>query len=400
MASNTLDATQALKGILGIGSSASIVKNPNDNSSAQKHDAGSMSNIGTEKKTPPPKGKKNQNSNKKKKQKDKKVENEQRSTKNKNKSQHQAQHHNTSNKKGKKKTPQQTQKQQNTKEENFAWSAFQSPPDASTLPLPAFEKSFSFEEKAKVSESVLEERKDVNVDKSVLSNNISSTMSPKNKIKNSTCSTKKTTNNDLSMEKQTENEIKAILNIPQNQETDHVSTSGEEKVVEQSDSSVRRADSSVTEKHDSKGVNLASLTISSSSEGQPGNSMNKKSQREIRKQQNSIDSSDPIAMLTQYGTANPTLNNPHQNYGMYPSQQSNLYYPMNAQLHQVNPPYLTIQVQVPNVLMPGRRMIVQSPWTGGYPVPIVVPEGVLPGMVIPVSIPNPASNRGSAVLHH
>ena len=62
------------------------------------------------------------------------------------------------------------------------------------------------------------------------------------------------------------------------------------------------------------------------------------------------------------------------------------------------PPFVTIQVQVPPVLMPGRTMVIPaSPMTGEYPVNIVLPEGVTSGMVIPVSIPNPNIRGGGAV---
>jgi hypothetical protein len=54
--------------------------------------------------------------------------------------------------------------------------------------------------------------------------------------------------------------------------------------------------------------------------------------------------------------------------------------------HYPQPPHLmTIQVQVPPVLMPGRQMVVTSPM--GYPVQVTVPEGVPAGMVIPVNVP-------------
>lgn len=49
------------------------------------------------------------------------------------------------------------------------------------------------------------------------------------------------------------------------------------------------------------------------------------------------------------------------------------------------PGYVTIQVQVPPMLMPGRQMMVTSP--AGYPVQVVVPDGVPPGMIIPVHVP-------------
>ena len=47
--------------------------------------------------------------------------------------------------------------------------------------------------------------------------------------------------------------------------------------------------------------------------------------------------------------------------------------------------YVTIQVQVPPILGPDRRLVVHSP--AGYPVQILVPDGVPPGMVIPVHVP-------------
>ncbi len=56
--------------------------------------------------------------------------------------------------------------------------------------------------------------------------------------------------------------------------------------------------------------------------------------------------------------------------------------PPPQQLHQS---YVTIQVQVPPILGPDRRLVVHSP--AGYPVQILVPDGVPPGMVIPVHVP-------------
>ncbi|KAI2495263.1 hypothetical protein MHU86_19274 [Fragilaria crotonensis] len=47
--------------------------------------------------------------------------------------------------------------------------------------------------------------------------------------------------------------------------------------------------------------------------------------------------------------------------------------------------YVTMQVQVPPILGPDRRLVVHSP--AGYPVQILIPDGVPPGMVIPVHVP-------------
>ena len=55
------------------------------------------------------------------------------------------------------------------------------------------------------------------------------------------------------------------------------------------------------------------------------------------------------------------------------------------QQQYIPPGYMTIQVQVPPHLMPERLMIVHTP--AGYPVQVIVPEGVPPGMIIPVLVP-------------
>jgi hypothetical protein len=49
-------------------------------------------------------------------------------------------------------------------------------------------------------------------------------------------------------------------------------------------------------------------------------------------------------------------------------------------------PFITIQVQVPSQLLPGRQMMV--PVGPGCNIPVIVPQGVQGGMVIPVTIPN------------
>ena len=75
------------------------------------------------------------------------------------------------------------------------------------------------------------------------------------------------------------------------------------------------------------------------------------------------------------------LTNP---YPQLPPGQPQSHVPHNP--YASPPGYVTIQVQVPpNLIMPGRTMIVPSP--AGYPVQIAVPDGVLPGMIIPVHVP-------------
>ena len=191
------------------------------------------------------------------------------------------------------------------------------------------------------------------------------------------------------------------------------------------------------EKRSPSGINLAKLSISTttaapssssnntSRTGNDGNSNQtftmkplqspiNNTNNTLRTPSNTPSSKDPIAMLLNaqsYGTANPSFNNHPYHYNnnnnMYPSpshhqQQQHSPHQHPYPLHAA-PPFFTIQVQVPppQMLMPGRRMMLPgSPMTGGYPISVVVPEGVAPGMYIPVSIPNPNSVGGATAIPH
>jgi len=393
MTSDTTDATLALKGLLGIG----VVKqsDSNNNSSKGKVDKTKVERNNEIRKIDV---KKNPNGKKKKKKKNESTAQKPKKTKSKAQSnQHQPQQQQQGGKKGKKKEPKETSQDQNIKDENFAWSAFQSPPDASALPLPAFGSSFSF--------GAQDEVQEVNDPAAHTQDAVTSTQGGDRDQSEE----RGVDLNNLSMEKRTENEIKAMLNIPQNQT--HASfTVEEEKTVEQNDSNAQiksnssDSDTIRNQKQSDNGVNLASLTISASPEEKSSAPHKEKPfTNNTKKQQAKPDSIDPIAMLMNaqsYGTANPTINNHYQSYNMY-SHQMNPHPQMHSPQHQMIPPFLTIQVQVPMHLLPGRRMIVPgSPLTGGYPIPVVVPDGVCPGMYIPVSIPNPASRGGVALQRH
>jgi len=109
---------------------------------------------------------------------------------------------------------------------------------------------------------------------------------------------------------------------------------------------------------------------------------------------------DPIAMLMNgqsYGTTNPAMSStPH--YSHYPLHGNG--YPQQPpmmQHHPHAPQYITIQVQVPPVLLPGRQMMVSA--APGYSIPIVVPDGVHPGMVLPVTIPAHSPSPGQMAGH-
>ncbi len=63
----------------------------------------------------------------------------------------------------------------------------------------------------------------------------------------------------------------------------------------------------------------------------------------------------------------------HSNLGMY------------QPTHHPHQGFVTLQVQVPKNLLPGRQMTVPTP--SGYNFPVIVPEGVHPGASVPVVIP-------------
>ena len=450
--SDNTDATLALKGILGIGALNKTDPSPKNSVPGQSTLAGgaeaSTENAQQQPKSSTKKKKKQSKENKSNRNVEKKLNTtRERNTSKKQrqpKSEQQPQHQGSNQKGMKKKSPkvgssggtqtkqkQSQKKQQQKKNENFAWSAFQSPPDPSKLPLPAFGNSFSFDD-----------NNNSNVDK-LFDQEVNNDTTDDPVVENLSTPTKQAVESQMTSVQKTENEIKAILNIRNDNETP---TKEEEKAVEQSQNNdvsyaskvKKHNDRMQSEQHQQEssmssphGINLATLTISADpaiidATSPPPKQKNGKNvftnnsasntPQPLNPNSNSSHGSnttDPIAMLMNaqsYGTANPTIHSPHQSYNMYNHNQlhSPHHYPVHhaytisPQHHQMMPPYYTIQVQVPPVLMPGRRMIVPaSPMTGGYPIPVVVPEGAAPGMFIPVSIPNPNTTRGTnAIVHH
>mmetsp|Transcript_2641 Transcript_2641/g.3516 ORF Transcript_2641/g.3516 Transcript_2641/m.3516 type:complete len:410 (+) Transcript_2641:95-1324(+) len=372
MKSNTTEATLALKGMLGIGGAKqSKAKTETLKATQQK-------NV----------GKKNTRSSKSKNN-DATSGSIQSNAKSLNKVQSQARHQRSKNGKQKPSKDVQKQSRQTTKSnENFAWSAFQSPPPPSSLPIPVFGNSFSFESNNEdfpiqvegtelVHEAYVIDQKDA-VGMNNLSTNIKS-----------------------------ESEIKAILNISTDgvrpddscsQEKDRFVTSKSVQSLEKELTS-KDQENTVSNEKNCSGINLAALTISESSETKSSathenivhSSSTKIESISSQTRITPVKELDPIAMLMNgqsYGTSNPTITSP-QHPLMYPSNMNyTMQYPhaYHPHAHQrMLQPYIIIQVQVPPVLMPGRRMIVP-----GCHMPVFVPEGVMAGMVIPVSIPNPA----------
>jgi hypothetical protein len=220
--------------------------------------------------------------------------------------------------------------------ENFAWSAFQSSPDPSSLPIPAF----------------MAPANSLNIDESTTqldSNKLPSVLTGLG-------------------EQQTEPPPIELMNAPRAEDLEAQQIASAEKATEtpktvelQPETPKKEKPEPEEEKQNSaSGINLAALAASPAqphsapSPRNPGTSL-------------------PPQL---FSSPQPQFSSP----GPYrtPPQPQSPYLPPS-------PSYVTIQVQVPPVLGPDRRMVVHSP--AGYPVQILVPEGVPPGMVIPVHVP-------------
>lgn len=271
---------------------------------------------------------------------------------------------------------------------NYAMSAFQSPPDASTLPLPVFSSSSSHPPREAVESEAQCQLKDGTDGKN---SSLLTPASSANEPKRIEEVAKSQASNQKSVEAlASEDHIKAILNIEQ-KSTLH--TLGKAEVP-----------SGNGQPANSRGVNLAVLTSPPpipcpSNEKLSANSPPEQHLSPPAGTQPNHNERDPIAMLMNgqsYGTTNPTMaSSPHYSHYPVPQQpHANGYQhqPPMMQHHSHAPQYVTIQVQVPPVLLPGRQMMVSA--VPGYSVAIVVPEGVHPGMIIPVTIPAHSPSPG------
>jgi hypothetical protein len=243
---------------------------------------------------------------------------------------------------------------------NYAWSAFQSSPDPSKLPIPEFATPVA-DEKDQVSAHLVTSADPVQLHHS--NSEKPSEASPASASEDQHAAIDTRSNSDAKFESNVEEPLRqeASAETAGNDTADD-NPSPEPPVSE-------------------TGVNLAAALVSSPP------------------QEDTMHSNPPVHPVhplsvhhvpPAYG-AGPGMSPP-----MYPYHQPPRY-PMSAAgsptypLHtmQMPPPpppgYMTIQVQVPPVLMPGRQMIVTSP--AGYPVQVVVPDGIPPGMIIPVHVP-------------
>lgn len=272
--------------------------------------------------------------------------------------------------------------------ENFAWSAFQSPPDASALPLPVF-SSFSLSD-SKCESQIYQQHGSINIRDSNAEEKKNQTLMENEKtMKESDRFELHGISNTVASEIQ----IKALLNI---RDTDDKASEKTKNVVRESDDSLSSPRCMNLAAHTSNFTSVDKPTSWTLPEATPSLS---DSSPDSHLSPNRL---DPIAMLMNaqsYGTANHAvapISYLQPQYSQHAIQQTQsgayTYHPIVSQ-NQHGVPYVTVQVRLPPVLMPGRQMVLPaSPLTGGYSVPIVVPEGAQPGMVIPVTLEAP--------LHH
>lgn len=220
-------------------------------------------------------------------------------------------------------------KSKNKKLENFAWSAFQSSPDASKLPIPVFS-------------SPVQSRKVLSLDRSTSQPN-------------------QTTGEPVTEDREV-TPISPNTLQPVTPSVKDLTDTNSSTAVNVEESTPTKQEASAT------GVNLAILASNP-----PPSTPN-----DAKYSTNDLES--PQAQLFNSADAYSNLGSPHLHAYTSPHHMHPYQY-----LPPPPPGHVTIQVQVPPVLMPGRHMVVTSP--AGYPVQIAVPEGCHAGMIIPVFVP-------------
>lgn len=241
--------------------------------------------------------------------------------------------------------------------ENFAWSAFQASPDASALPLPAFASPTDSSRKLNETAKQLDENK---------LSKLFITMDHRDPVVPDPI--------DISKAPRAE-DLEAQVIAAAAKAAESSSKSSKPVVDGQHQTSTNTEDQEPNIVVSNSGVNLAALTspLSNKERGEEDHTAPGQLAPPVQQIFEEAPPATPFSSPNQSSTA------PFQSPGAMQQQIQNSYM-------QPSVGYVTIQVQVPPLLPPDRRMIVTSP--AGYPVQIVVPEGVPPGMIIPVHIPS------------
>jgi hypothetical protein len=420
------EATAALKGMLGIGTTTTTTTTStmnNNNTDSNNSNVG----IGS---TPPslPTTNKNKNSRSNKKKKTNKnksstsptnpLPTDKSSEPNKTQKDHSS-NDNKSNRRNKKKQPPQQQQQQQqqqssnnsnkkTEETKFAWSAFQSSPDASRLPMPAFSSPKNTSQKTTIS-SV----SDITTHTPTTSTSVDITVSPLLDKPNPTIANQSRQHPDSKMDT-----TETPSSFPAKTDVDDAPTLLPAMMTPQSkDKEGYQQSSTIDEKPISAtGVNIAALSLSPKES--PASHPVPIHLNMTSKYNTTTTSTSPMSLLSpqnqiaqQQQPPVPNIPNrpvpttlmrsppPHLPHGHH-----QVPYPMHSPplphhqhhhhpLHATPPPppgYVTMHVQVPyQQLGPGRQMLVQTTAVNGMilPVQVTVPPNVPPGAIIPVHIP-------------
>lgn len=185
--------------------------------------------------------------------------------------------------------------------------------------------------------------------------------------------TAKDTNQEISAIN-AENDIKRLLNIP-------MGTTDDSENSERSGTETNLPDTNQDEMKHSSGVNLASLVLNDTPPAEKKKVLKTPEQDPLVMLMNPSYGSDAYNMNTGHAMKSP-YNHPSVS-GQIPYGMQSPAVPYRPVMHQ---PFITLQVQVPADLLPGRRMIV--PVSHGYAPSVVVPDGVKGGMFIPVTVPS------------
>jgi hypothetical protein len=342
------DATAALKGMLGIGGAAAAVPvPPTTPAAAKKENKGKTtpslkSGDGQANDPKSTKKKRNNNNSNKKKNKAKGALNEGQAGSNeedqKGKQTIGNEGGNTANQtKSASKKNQKKKKNDNKTSENFAWSAFQSSPDASKLPIPAFLPSPADADRTVVSVD------DKGPLPGVVPMNVHSPGPGETNVP-----------------------VAALAPVPEVEGTEAA-----ERTTEM------EPKNATPEPPVSKtGINLAALSANPPPPQSEAPAQMNSPSTPYMQRSNMMPQHSP----GQYNTPPMPPRYPQPNYSNQQQQQQQHHYPPPPP-----PGYVTVQVQVPPVLMPGRQMVVTSP--AGYPVQVIVPDGIPPGFILPVHVP-------------
>mmetsp|Transcript_5731 Transcript_5731/g.14311 ORF Transcript_5731/g.14311 Transcript_5731/m.14311 type:complete len:569 (-) Transcript_5731:213-1919(-) len=280
------------------------------------------------------------------------------------------------NQKSNSKTPQ--------KDTNFAWSAYQSSPDARQLPMPAFQPSPNVTPSQ--NKPVVQPPSGKDADALaraaalVMKTNPESIMNANtNNDGSSKASDDKSTSSTSSSKSKKSSKSSSNKQVPAKK----VETQGHEKVKEELP---------FVKKTSKTGVNIAALSSSKAGSMAPSPSgVDSDATTRTSADAKGISSSDgpksnKIPASTTAPATNVTLpqqSQPRRHQVPIPLPPP---HPMNVP-HHPPPGYVTLHVQVPyQQLGPGREMLVQSP--GGFPVQVIVPPNIPPGTIIPVQVPS------------